>query len=258
MINQHPTAIVSKKAKLGENIEVGPFAVIQDGAEIGNGCHIGPHAVIYSGARIGNNVKIYQGGSIAHKPQDLKFGNEETFVFVGDNTVIHEFVTLHRGTKETGKTVIGSDALLMAYSHVAHDCRIGNRVILANSVQIGGHVHVDDWVIVGGCTPIHQFCLVGKHAMIGGGFRITQDVPPFILMAGEPLKFSGLNVIGLRRRGFTNEQILILKETYSYIYNPQYNVSQAKEIITGKFGSNELVADVLSFIESSKRGLAGK
>ncbi|MFN3693428.1 MAG: acyl-[acyl-carrier-protein]--UDP-N-acetylglucosamine O-acyltransferase, partial [Ignavibacterium sp.] len=149
----HPTAIVSPKAKLGDNNTIGPFAIIQDDVEIGNDCQIGPHAVIYDGARIGNKVKIKQSASIAHVPQDLKFGNEESVFIIGDNTVIHEFVTLHRGTKETRMSRIGKNCLLMAYSHVAHDCEIGDNVILANGVQIAGHVHIEDYAIIGGMTP---------------------------------------------------------------------------------------------------------
>lgn len=258
MTVQHPTAVVSPHARIGENVIIGPFAVINDDVEIGDETSIGPHAVLYNGARIGRNVKIYQGCSIAHVPQDLKFGNEETFVFVGDNTVIHEFVTLHRGTKETGKSEIGSDVLLMAYVHIAHDCRIGNKVILANSVQVGGHVHIDDWVIIGGCTPVHQFVHIGKHAMIGGGFRVTQDHPPYVLSAGEPLKYAGLNVIGLRRRGFTADQITALKKAYGYLYSPQYNVTQAKDKIVAELSGIPVVEDVLEFINTAKRGLIGK
>ena len=232
MSNIHPTAIVSGKAKLGKNISVGPYAIIEDDVEIGDETSIGPHAVIYNGARIGNKVTIHQAASIAHIPQDLKFGNEETFFYVGDNTVIHEYVTLHRGTKETGFSRIGSNCLLMAYSHVAHDTVVGDNCILANGVQLAGHVILEDYVIIGGLTPVHQFCNVGKHCMIGGGFRVTQDVPPFILSAGEPLKYSGLNLIGLRRRGFSNDDIMLLKKAYGYIYDHSLNVSQAKEKIS--------------------------
>ena len=253
----HPTALVSSKAKLGNNVKVGPFAVIEDDVEIGNDTKIGPHAVIYNGARIGNNVTIHQAASIAHTPQDLKFGNEETYFYVGDNTVIHEYVTLHRGTKETGFSRIGKNCLLMAYSHVAHDTVVGDNCILANGVQLAGHVALEDYVIIGGMTPVHQFCIVGKHCMIGGGFRVTQDVPPFVLVAGEPLKFSGLNVIGLRRRGYSNEDIIDLKKAFGYIYNTAMNVSQAKEKIKKEF-DNRNVDAVLEFLDRSKRGIVGK
>ncbi len=258
MNNIHSTAVVSSKAKLGDNITIYPYAIIEDDVEIGNDCEIGPHAVLYDGARVGNKVKIYQGASVAHIPQDLKFGNEKTIFKIGDNTVIHEFVTLHRGTKDTGFSSVGKNCLLMAYSHVAHDCIVGDNCIIANSVQIGGHVEIEEYVIIGGTTPVHQFCKIGAHAMIGGGFRVTQDVPPYILTASEPLKFSGLNVIGLRRRGFSNDDIATLKKAYSYIYNPSLNITQAKEKIQNELAENVYVQNVLSFLNKCTRGLVGK
>ncbi len=258
MNNIHSTAIVSSKAELGNNITILPYAIIEDNVKIGDDCLIGPHAVIYNGARIGNRVKIYQSASIAHSPQDLKFGNEETFFYVGDDTVIHEFVTLHRGTKETGFSKVGNNCLLMAYAHVAHDCVIGDNCILANGVQIAGHVTIEDYVIIGGLTPVHQFCIVGQHSMIGGGFRAVQDVPPYILAASEPLKYSGLNVIGLRRRGFSNEDIFTLKKAYTYIYDNSLNLTQAKNKISEELGEHPLVKNVLQFLGKSKRGIIGK
>lgn len=255
----HPTAIVSEKASIGENVTISPYAIIHDDVVIGDNTHIGPHTCVYDGARIGNNVTIYQSGSIAHIPQDLKFDKEPSLCIVGDNTTLHEFVTLHRGTSATGKTVIGSNVLMMAYSHVAHDCVIGNNCILANLVQIGGHVELEEYVILGGDSPVHQFCKIGKHAMVGGHFRVVQDVPPYVLVAGEPLEYSGINTIGLRRRGFTSDQITILKKVYNnYIYSKHYNVSQAKEKIKEEFGDDPLVKNVLDFLEKVTRGLVGK
>ncbi len=257
MTDIHSTAIVGSKAKIGDNVTVGPYAIIEDDVEIGSDCRIGPHAVIYNGARIGNKVTIHQAASIAHTPQDLKFAGEESYFYVGDECVIHEYTTLHRGTKETGFSRIGKKCLLMAYAHVAHDTVVGDNCILANSVQLAGHVVIEDFVIIGGVTPVHQFCKVGQHSMIGGGFRVTQDIPPFTLMAGEPLKFSGLNVIGLRRRGFSNEDILLLKKAYGYIYDNSLNISQAKEKIRAEI-KNKYVDAVLDFLAGSTRGLAGK
>lgn len=251
----HPTAIVSSKAKLGDNIIVGPHAIINDDVEVGDSCQIGPFAVLYDGARLGNGVRIYQSSSVAHVPQDLKFNGEPTKFIIGDDTTIHEFVTLHRGTHETGKSEIGKNCLLMAYSHVAHDVKIGDNCILANGVQIAGHVTIEDYVIIGGLTPVHQFCKVGQHCMIGGGFRVVQDVPPFILGASEPLRYSGLNVIGLRRRGFSNDDITALKRTYDLIYNSGHNLSQAKEKIQQELCDHPLVQKVLNFINNSKRGI---
>lgn len=249
------TAVVNPNAKLGKNVEVGPFAIIHEDVEIGDDCVIGPHAVIYDGARIGNRVKIFQGASVSNLPQDLKFDGGETYFYIGDDTVVREFATLHRGTLETGFSKVGKNVLLMAYSHVAHDCVVGNNCIIANGVQIAGHVNIEDWVIIGGMTPVHQFVNIGQHAMIGGGFRAIADVPPYVLAAGEPLKYSGLNVIGLRRRGFTNDQIKELKEIYSFIYQSKLNISQAKEKIEEKFAGSPLSKIVLEFIKKSSRGI---
>lgn len=258
MNNIHPTAIVSPKAKLGDNLFVGPYAIIQDDVEIGNDCQIGPHAVIYNGARIGHRVKIKQAASVAHVPQDLKFSQEPSLFIIGDDTVIHEFVTLHRGTKETGKSEIGRNCLLMAYAHVAHDCIISDNVILANGVQIAGHVTVEKYAIIGGMTPVHQFCKVGQHCMIGGAFRAVQDVPPYILCGEMPLRYAGLNLVGLRRRGFNVEDINALKKAYSYIYDRSLNVSQALSRVEEELGMNDLVKNVIDFIRTSKRGIIGK
>jgi len=258
MKNIHPTAIVNPEAKLGENLSVGPYAIIEGDVEIGDDCSVGPHAVIYSGARIGNRVKISQGASVSNLPQDLKFSGEPTQFFIGDDTVVREFATLHRGTLETGKSQVGKSCLLMAYSHVAHDCVVGDNCIIANAVQIGGHVHIEDYVIVGGSTPVHQFSLIGEHSMIAGGIRIVQDVPPYILAANLPAEYGGLNVIGLRRRGFKNEDIQTLKDVYALIYSKVYNVSQAVKIIEEKYGDNIYVKKVLNFLSRSKRGIVGK
>jgi UDP-N-acetylglucosamine acyltransferase len=254
----HPTAIVSNKAEIGNNVTIFPYAIVHDNVVIGNDCSIGPHAVIYDGARIGNRVIIHQGASIANVPQDLKFSNEDSLFIIDDDTVVREFVTFHRGTKDTGFSRVGKNCLFMAYSHVAHDVTVGDNCIIANSVQIAGHVTIEDYVIIGGSTPVHQFCLVGQHSMIGGGFRIVQDVPPFILAGNEHLKYSGLNVIGLRRRGFSNEDIATLKKIYGYIYSNSLNVSQAKEKIINEFAGNKYAQVVLEFLSKSKRGLVGK
>ncbi|MGE5457945.1 MAG: acyl-ACP--UDP-N-acetylglucosamine O-acyltransferase [Methanococcaceae archaeon] len=255
MNNIHTTAVVSSKAILGDNITVGPYSIINDDVEIGDGCQIGPHTVIYDGARIGNRVKIFQGASIANIPQDLKFNGDPTQFIIGDDTTIHEFVTLHRGTHETGFSKIGNNCLLMAYAHVAHDSVIGDNCILANGVQIAGHVNIENFVIIGGLTPVHQFCNVGQHAMIGGGFRVVQDVPPFVLAGSEPLRYSGLNIIGLRRRGFSNQNILALKEAYTILYNSGLNFSQAREKIQEEMGDNPCIALVLDFLKKSTRGI---
>lgn len=258
MSNIHPTAIVSPDAKLGENLIVGPFAVVEGDVEIGNDCVVGAHAVIYNGARIGNRVKIFQGASVANLPQDLKFGGEKTLFIIGDDTVVREFATLHRGTKETGRSQVGKNCLLMAYSHIPHDCFVGDNCIIANAVQIGGHSHIEDYVIIGGLAGLHQFSRVGEHSMIGGAAKITQDVPPYILAAHNPAIFTGLNVVGLSRRGFKAEDIQKLKEAYKYLYDKSLNVSQAVKVIESKLGSNNYVQKILHFLSGSKRGIVGK
>lgn len=255
MTQIHPTALISSKAQLAENVSIGAYVIIEDDVQIDEGTKIAPHACIYNGARIGKNVKIFQGASVSNIPQDLKYANEESLFYIGDNTTIREFATLHRGTVETRFSKIGNNCLLMAYTHVAHDCVIGNNVILANSVQIGGHVHLEDYVIIGGSTPIHQFVKIGQHAMVGGGFRVTVDIPPYILAGSEPLRYTGLNTIGLRRRGFSRDDMEILKETYALIFGKELNLSQAKDIVKEKYGNHPLVKNVLEFLSQSTRGL---
>ncbi|MBA4406726.1 acyl-[acyl-carrier-protein]--UDP-N-acetylglucosamine O-acyltransferase [bacterium] len=254
----HPNAIVSSKAKIADDIIVGPFAIIHDDVEIGEGCEIGPHAVIYDYARIGKRVKIFQGASIANLPQDLKFDKGKTLLKIGDDTTVREFATLHRGTHATGETRIGKNCLLMAYVHVAHDCHVGDNCIIANAVQVAGHVEIEDSVIIGGLAAVHQFGKIGKHAMVGGGSMVNMDVPPFIMTSGYPARFMGLNVIGLRRRGFTNEEIDSIKETYRLYYNSGMNPADAKEKIQEKFGDQLHIKSILEFISKSTRGLVRK
>ena len=248
-------AVVSSKAVIGDEVRVGPFTVIEDDVTIGERTWIGAHAVIHSGSRIGRECKIHDMAAVGGPPQDLKYSGEPTLLEVGDRTMVREFVTLNRGTAETGKTVIGSDCMFMAYSHVAHDCVVGNNVILANCCALGGHVHMGNWVIMGGLTPVHQFCAVGDHAMVGGGFRVVKDVPPYVLAGSEPLIFERLNVIGLRRRGFSEKAIESLDKTYRLIYRSSLNVSQAVARIQQEVEPTPEVQAVLSFIAKSKRGI---
>ncbi|PKL81520.1 MAG: acyl-[acyl-carrier-protein]--UDP-N-acetylglucosamine O-acyltransferase [Ignavibacteriae bacterium HGW-Ignavibacteriae-3] len=251
----HPTAIVSPNAKLESDIIVGPFAIIQDDVEIGERCEIGPNAVIYDFARIGNGVKIFQGASISNLPQDLKFDKGKTLLKIGDDTTVREFATLHRGTHATGETRIGKNCLLMAYTHVAHDCQIGDNCIISNGVQIAGHVEIEDSVIIGGLAAIHQFGKIGKHSMVGGGSMANMDVPPFIMTSGYPARFMGLNIVGLKRRGFSTDEIDGIKETYRLFYSSGLNPQAAKEKIMEKLGSQPHVQSILQFMEKSSRGL---
>lgn len=258
MANIHPTAIVSPKAKLGKNITIGPYSIIHDDVEVGDDCKIDSHVVLYDGTRIGNRVKIFQGSSVANIPQDLKFGNEITFFYIGDDTQIREFVTLHRGTRATGKSVLGKNCLIMAYCHIAHDCAVGNNVIMANSVNLGGHCTIEDWVIVGGVTGIHQFSKVGAHTMIGSSSKITSDIPPYLIVNGSPARYYGINKNGLRRRGFTPEQLEVIKEAYRILYLSGLLFSDAKIRIANELGHHEVVKQILDFISGTTRGLVRK
>ena len=258
MTNIHPTAIVSSKAKLGNNILVGPFAIIHDDVEIGDDCEIGPNAVIYDYARICNNVNIFQGASISNLPQDLKFDKGKTILSIGDNTTIREFVTLHRGTHATGQTKIGKNCLIMAYSHIAHDCVLGDNIIVANSVQMGGHVEIGDWTIIGGNSAIHQFVKMGSNIMASGLSGIGSDVPPYLMVSGIPARFVGLNIVGLKRRGFSQEDIALIKDVYHILYLSALTFTAAKEKIMKKFGEHPLTKRILEFMDKSTRSLIRK
>lgn len=248
-------AVVSPKAQLGEGVTVGPFSVIEDDVIVGDGCRIGSSVLIANGARLGSNCAVHHGAVVSNEPQDLKFAGESTTLEVGDNTVIREFVTLHKGTVETGKTVIGKDCLLMANAHVAHDCRVGDHCIFANVVALAGHVTVGDWVIIGGLSAVHQFVHIGAHAMIGGGFRVTKDVPPFVLAGREPLRYEGVNVIGLRRRGFTREQIESMEAAYRLLYSSGLMYGDATKKIETDMRQSEEVSAILGFLKNSNRGI---
>lgn len=255
MSSIHPTAIVDKDAKLGKNVSIGPFSIIEGDVEIGEGTQIHSNVLVANGARLGKKCQIHHGSAISTIPQDLKFSGEETTLEIGDNTVVREFCSLNRGTLERRKTKIGTHCFLMAYTHTAHDCWLGDHVILANGVQLAGHVTVEDWVTIGGMTPVHQFCTVGKHAFVGGGFRVVQDVPPYILAGSEPLTFKGLNIIGLKRRGFEKNVIMILRKCYRFIYQSKLNLSQAIEKINDELELIPEVQAVIDFVKKSERGI---
>ncbi len=260
MADIHPTAIVHADAQIGNNVTIGPFAVVDGDVVIGDDTEIGSHTYIADGARIGKNCRIHKGAVVATIPQDLKFENEQTVFEIGDNTTVREFCTLNRGTSESGKSRVGSHCLLMAYAHVAHDCEIGDNVILANAVQVAGHVTIEDWAIIGGLTGIHQFCHVGRHSMIGGHFRAVHDVPPYIIASEEPLQFAGVNAVGLRRRGFSPDTRSKIKAAYRLLYRSNLNVTQAVERIKEEIEIIPEVQHILTFIEESDRGVisAGK
>ncbi len=251
----HPTAIIDSGASIGRDVEIGPYTVIEDDVIIGDGCRIGPHVLIGCGTRLGKNCTVFKGASLGTVPQDLKFGNEKTYLEVGDHTTIREFATLNRGTNHSLTTRVGNHCLLMAYTHVAHDCRLGDHVILSNAVNLAGHVIIEDYVGIGGLTPVHQFTHIGAYSFIGGGLRINKDVPPYIRAMGEPLKFGGLNSVGLKRRGYTAEQLNMIKKIYNIIYRRALTVKEAIAEIRDQFAENREAEHIASFLEHSERGI---
>ncbi|HVP36704.1 MAG TPA: acyl-ACP--UDP-N-acetylglucosamine O-acyltransferase [Terriglobales bacterium] len=254
-MNIHPTAIIDPKAELGKDVWVGPHTIINEGVRIGDNVQIGANVLIDTGAVIGRNCKIHHGAVLATPPQDLKYGGEKTFLEIGENTVIREYASINRGTRQRGKVTVGSNCFIMIYAHIAHDCIIGNNVILANSVNIAGHVEVEDYAIIGGVVPVHQFTRIGAHSIIGGGFRVPQDVPPYILAGGYPLRYMGLNIIGLKRRNFPVETILTLKKACRILFQSQYNTTQAVQKIKSEIEPLPEIKHLLEFIEKSERGI---
>ncbi len=254
-----PRAAVSPKAQIGENVTIGPFAVVEDGAVIGDGTTVAPHALIATGARIAKNCIIHHGAIVGHTPQDLKYAGEITTCEVGEGTTVREYATLHRGTGEGGRTIIGKKCFLMGYVHIAHDCIVGDNVIMSNAAMLAGHTEVEDNVIIGGVTPVHQFTRIGRHSMVGGGLRVVKDVPPYSLAGGAPLVCEGLNAIGLRRRGFSRETLDALDKAYTTLYRAKLNVSQAVEAITADPALMAVpeVQHLVTFIKGSKRGIIG-
>ncbi|MFP4064789.1 MAG: acyl-ACP--UDP-N-acetylglucosamine O-acyltransferase [Bacteroidales bacterium] len=250
-----PLAYVHPQAEIARNVVIEPFVTIHKNVEIGEGTWIGSNVTIMEGARIGKNCKIFPGAVISAVPQDLKFAGEETTVEIGDNTTIREFVTVNRGTKESNKTVIGMNCLLMAYVHIAHDCVIGNNCIIANAANLAGHITMDDYAILGGLSAVHQFVNIGSHVMISGGSLVRKDVPPFTKAARDPLSFVGINSIGLRRRGFTSEQINQIQDIYRVIYLKNMNVSQSLTYIETEIAASPERDEILSFISKSSRGI---
>lgn len=250
-----PLAYVHPEAKIASNVVIEPFVNIEKNVEIGEGTWIGSNVTIMEGARIGKNCKIFPGAVISAIPQDLKFEGEKTLVKIGDHVTIREFVTINRGTKASGETVVGNNCLLMAYVHIAHDCRLGNNVILANACNLAGHIEIDDFAIVGGMSAVHQFVHIGKHTMISGGSMVTKDVPPFSKAGREPVSFVGVNSIGLRRRGFSNERINFIHEVYRMLYMKGRNVSQAVRVIEAEMPINADRDEILNFIQLSQRGI---
>lgn len=249
LANIHPNA------QIGENVKIDPFVTIEEDVVIGDGTWIGPNAVIMNGARIGKNCKIFPGAVIAGIPQDLKFKGEETTVIIGDNTTIREFVTVNRGTAAKGTTIVGEDCLLQSYSHVAHDCNLKNHVILGSYAGFAGEVEVDDYAIVSPYSAVHQFCRIGKHSFIAGGSLVRKDIPPYVLVANEPLAYAGVNSVGLRRRGFDIDKVNEIQHVYRYLYQKGLNNSQALAAIESEMEASAERDEILTFIKASERGI---
>lgn len=232
-----PLAYVSPKAQIGKNVTIDAFAYIDDNVILGDNCHVFPHAVI---------------GCV---PQDLKFKGEETWTIIGDNCVLREFVTIHRGTASKGKTVVGNNNLIMAYCHVAHDCILHDNIIMSNATQLAGEVEVDDFAIIGGGTLVHQFSHIGSHVMVQGGSKINKDIPPFAIIARDPIAFCGINSVGLNRRGFTPEQIHTIQEVYRLLYQNGMNTTQALDHIEATMPQSAERDMIVNFVKASTRGI---
>jgi UDP-N-acetylglucosamine acyltransferase len=257
----HPTAIVSAEAELDATVTVGPYAVIGTGVQIGAGTSVGAHAVIDGPTTIGRDNRIFSHAALGAAPQDMKYRGEPTKLSIGDRNTIREFCTFNRGTtQDEGTTRIGDDNWIMAYVHIAHDVQVGSRTILANNATLAGHVHIGDWVIVGGLTGVHQFCKIGAHAMTGFQSHVAQDVPPFMMAVGHPLGISGFNVEGLRRRGFSKERIALVKQMHRLLYRDGLTLDNAKAAIAALRGTVEGgdvdIAMLLDFLAASTRGIA--
>ncbi len=257
MNNISPLASVSPDAKLGDNIEIGPFAYVEGDVEIGDGCKIFPHANVFQYVKMGKNCQIYPGAVVGAVPQDLKFEGEVTYVELGDNVTVRECATINRGTKASGKyvTKVGNNTLVMSYTHVAHDCVIGEHCILVSYAGLAGETEVDDWAIIGGGTKAHQFTRVGCHAMVGGVSGINKDVPPYALCAHSPLRYVGVNIVGLRRRGFSSDTIRCIKDIYDTIYYAGMNISDGCAKVEEGFPQSVERDTILDFIRNSKRGI---
>lgn len=251
----HPSAIIHDEATIGDGVEIGPWAIIGPGVTVGEGTRIGSNVLIDGETTVGAHCHIFHGAVLGTAPQDLKFKGERTRLIVGDRTTIREYATLNRGTAASGETVVGSDCLLMAYTHVAHDCRVGNHVVLSNAVNMAGHVVIEDWAIVGGLTPIHQFVRIGAHAFVGGGSRIPQDIPPYCKAAGNPPKLYGLNSVGLDRRGFSKETRQAIKQAYRLVFSPRLTVTQGLAKAEAEVVQLPEVRQFLQFIRDSDRGV---
>lgn len=254
-MDRFPHSIIDSRAKIGEGVTIEPFVTVEANVEIGDHCHIGSHSFIKNGTTIGSNCNIHQGAIIGGDPQDLKYKNEPTRLIIEEEVTIREYCTINRGTKATGQTHIKRGALIMAYSHVAHDCLVDENAILANSVQLAGHVYIGSYAIVGGMTAVQQFVQIGDHAFIGGGTLVRKDVPPFIRVAREPLSYIGVNKIGLKRRGFENDKIQVIQDIYRLLFVKNHNISIGLKKIHQEIQDCKIKEEILEFIMNSEIGI---
>ena len=248
---------VHPNAKIGRNVEIGPFSYISEKVEIGDDCWIGPNVTIFDYVRIGNGCRIFPGAVVGAIPQDLKYDGEESWVEVGNNTTIRECATINRGTAASGKylTKVVDNCLIMSYVHIAHDCRVGNNCIFSSYAAIAGETDVDDWAILGGGALCHQFSKIGCHAMVGGASAVNKDIPPYTMVSRNPVAYEGINIVGLRRRGFSNQDIEEIRDIYRTIYGSDLNVSDACQKIEENFPDSDHKRIILDFIRNSKRGI---
>jgi UDP-N-acetylglucosamine acyltransferase len=251
----HPTALIDPGAEIGHGVEIGPWAIIGPQVTVGDGCRIGPRATLQQNVRLASEVWIGDGSVLGGDPQDLKYNGEETWVEIGARTVIREYSTINRATAATRKTSVGAGCFLMTYVHIAHDCQVGDGVVIANGTQCAGHVTIHDRVVLSGLNAIHQFVTIGTHAFIGGCSRVNQDVPPYVKAVGNPMELYGLNSIGLQRAGFSADVIAALKRVYRLFFNSDLNLSQALERARADVPTYDEVERFLSFVESSGRGV---
>jgi UDP-N-acetylglucosamine acyltransferase len=250
-----PLAYVHPGAKIAKNVVIEPFTTIHNNVVIGEGTWIGSNVTIMEGARIGKNCNIFPGAVISAPPQDLKYQGEDTTAEIGDNTTIRECVTINRGTSDRMRTVIGKNCLIMAYSHIAHDCMVGNFCIFSNNTNLAGHITVGDYVVLAGMVAVHQFCTIGNHAFVTGGSLVRKDVPPYVKAAREPLSYVGINSVGLRRRGFTSEKITEIQNIYRILYQKNYNNTQAIEIVEAEMEATPERDEIIMAVRNSSRGI---
>lgn len=251
----HPLSYIHPNAKIGKNVRIDPFAVIQDDVEIGDNTWIASNVIIMSGARIGKNCKFFPGSVISAIPQDLKFGGENTTVEIGDNCTIREYVSINRGTTEKGKTKIGNNCMIMAYSHIAHDCIVGDNCVFSNNTTLAGHIEIGDYVVLAGWVGVQQFVRIGAHSFITAGNFVRKDVPPFVKAAREPLSYVGVNSVGLKRRGYDTAKINHLSDIYRTLFVKGYNISKAINIIEAEIPVSDERDEILKFVRESKKGI---